>query len=115
LGDGPPSLIPAISLSQVQGVFLLNNKLKEDAKVVSQRKAPASGYEKESGTSFASPHVAGVAALIWSYGPQWSNEQIRQALRATAKDLGQPGKDNSYGYGMPQAKAALDWLRAQQP
>jgi len=115
LGDGPPSLIPAISLSQVQGVFLLNNKLKEDAKVVSQRKEPASGYEKESGTSFSSPHVAGVAALIWSYGPQWSNEQIRQALRATAKDLGPAGKDNSYGYGLPQAKPALDWLRSQQP
>jgi serine protease len=114
LGDGPPSLIPAISLSQVQGVFLLNNKLKEDAKVVSQRKEPASGYAKQSGTSFSSPHLAAVAALIWSYGPQWSNEQVRQALRATAKDLGQPGKDNSYGYGMPQAKAALDWLRAQK-
>jgi serine protease len=115
LGDGPSSLIPAISLSQLQGMFLLNNKLKQDAKVVSQRKEPASGYAKQSGTSFSSPHVAAVAALIWSYGPHWSNEQIRQALRATAKDLGQPGKDNSYGYGMPQAKAALDWLRAQNP
>lgn len=115
LGDGVSSSIPAISLSQAQGLFLLNHKLKQDAKEVSQRKEPASGYEKESGTSFASPHVAGVAALIWSYGPQWSNEQIRQALRATAKDLGQRGKDNSYGFGLPQAKPALDWLRAQQP
>jgi serine protease len=113
LGDGETSSIPAISLSQVQGVFIVNNKLKEQAKVVSQRKEPASGYGRASGTSFSSPHVAAVAALIWSYGPQWSNELIRQALRATAKDLGPPGKDNSYGYGMPQAKAALDWLRAQ--
>lgn len=115
LGDGVASSIPAISLSQVQGVFIVNNKLKEQAKVVSQRKQPANGYGRESGTSFSSPHVAGIAALIWSYGPQWSNEQIRQALRATAKDLGTPGKDNSYGYGLPQAKPALDWLRAQNP
>jgi serine protease len=115
LGDGPASSIPAISLSQVQGLFLLNHKLKLEAKVVSQRKEPASGYDRESGTSFSSPHVAGVAALIWSYGPQWTNEQILEALRATAKDLGPPGKDNSYGYGLPQAKPALDWLRAQKP
>jgi serine protease len=115
LGDGNPVSIPAISLSRVQGLFLLNHKLKQDAKVVSQRKQPASGYDRQSGTSFSSPHVAGVAALIWSYGPQWTNEQIRQALRATAKDLGPVGKDNSYGFGLPQAKPALDWLRAQQP
>jgi serine protease len=113
LGDGPPSSIPAISLSQVQGVFIVNHKLKRPAKVISQRKQPASGYGRESGTSFSSPHVAGIAALIWSYGPQWSNEQIREALRTTAKDLGTPGKDNSYGYGLPQAKPALDWLRSQ--
>jgi subtilisin family serine protease len=115
LGEGQSSSIPAISLSRLQGLFLLNHKLKQDAKVVSQRKEPASGYDRESGTSFSSPHVAGIAALIWSYGPQWTNEQIRQALRATAKDLGTPGKDNSYGYGLPQAKPALDWLRAQNP
>ncbi|MCI0444946.1 S8 family serine peptidase [bacterium] len=115
LGEGPPSSIPAISLSQVQGLFLLNHKLKLQAKVVSQRKEPASGYDRQNGTSFSSPHVAAVAALIWSYGPQWTNEDIRAALRATAKDLGPPGKDNSFGYGLPQAKPALDWLRAQNP
>ncbi|HEY7162395.1 MAG TPA: S8 family serine peptidase, partial [Acidobacteriota bacterium] len=115
LGDGQHASIPAISLSQAQGVFIVKNKLKEEAKVTSQRKQPANGYGRASGTSFSSPHVAGIAALIWSYGPQWSNEQIRQALRATAKDLGPAGKDNSYGYGLPQAKPALDWLRAQNP
>ncbi len=113
LGEGAPVIIPAISLSKIQGEFLLDNGLRQEAKVASQRKQPASGYERSSGTSMATPHVAGVAALIWSYNPQWTNAQIRQGLQATAKDLGPIGKDDSYGYGLPQAKAALDWLQAQ--
>ena len=113
LGDGSRSNIPAISLSRLDGAFLLANKLRKEVKVVSQRKQPANGYELLSGTSMASPHVAGIAALIWSHNPQWTNEQIRQALQTSARDLGPPGRDNSFGFGLPQAKAALDWLRAQ--
>ena len=60
----------------------------------------------------ATPHVSGVAALIWSYRPTWSNAQIRDALQKTAKDLGDPGRDDHYGYGLVQAKAALDYLTA---
>ena len=58
----------------------------------------------------ASPHVAGVAALVWSHYPQCSNAQIRSALAASAQDLGAPGRDTSYGYGLVQTKAAVDYL-----
>ena len=72
------------------------------------------------GTSMATAHVAAVAALIWSYGPTYTElnaggnfttpAQIREALINTAMDLGTPGYDTAYGNGLVQAKAALDYL-----
>jgi serine protease len=61
----------------------------------------------------ASPHVAGIAALIWSNNTRWTNAQIREALESTARDLGPPGRDNSSGFGLVQGKAALDFLIAR--
>jgi serine protease len=69
------------------------------------------GYALRSGTSQATPHVSGVAALVWSANPSWSNQQIREALQVTAQDLGTPGYDTSFGWGLVQAKAALDALQ----
>ncbi|MCA9553889.1 MAG: S8 family serine peptidase [Myxococcales bacterium] len=63
----------------------------------------------------ATPHVSGVAALVWSHDPTWTNQQIRDALAATAIDLGTAGRDNAYGFGLIQAKAALDYLNASGP
>lgn len=70
------------------------------------------GYNSISGTSMASPHVAGVAALVWSNHPQCTAPQIRSALQATAQDRGTTGRDNSFGFGIVQAKAAVDYLTA---
>ena len=61
------------------------------------------------GTSMAAPHVAGVAALIKSKHPDWTPEQIRSALINTAEDLGDPGRDDQYGYGLVDAFAALQY------
>ena len=72
----------------------------------------ASGYIILSGTSMASPHVAGVAALVWSHYPHCSNYDIRNALKASAEDLGDAGKDYRYGAGLVQAKAMYDYLDA---
>ena len=70
------------------------------------------GYNSISGTSMASPHVAGVAALVWSNHPQCTAAQIRSALNRTAQDRGTTGRDNSYGFGIVQAKAAVDNITA---
>lgn len=59
------------------------------------------------GTSMAAPHVAGVAALIKAAHPEWGPDAIEQALTATAVDLGKPGKDSEYGYGLVDADAAV--------
>jgi len=64
------------------------------------------------GTSMATPHVSGVAALVWSNELDCSNAEIRAALDATAKDKGPAGRDNAFGFGIVQAKAAVDYLTA---
>ncbi|WP_218310954.1 S8 family serine peptidase [Alteromonas antoniana] len=73
---------------------------------------PTNSYATLNGTSMATPHVAGGAALVWSFFPQCSNEQIRGALNATAKDKGSAGRDNFYGYGLMQVADAYDYLNA---
>lgn len=59
------------------------------------------------GTSMAAPHVSGTAALILSRHPEFSVEQVRQALRDGADDVGPPGRDGRYGYGRLNAARAV--------
>jgi subtilisin family serine protease len=59
-----------------------------------------------SGTSMAVPHVSGSIALIWSIDPQANADRVRGALLSTAVDLGAPGVDDFYGYGLVNAYAA---------
>ena len=67
------------------------------------------GYWFSTGTSMASPHVAGVAALVKSIHPEYGPDDIRQALQDTAEDLGAPGWDERYGYGLIDAYAAVSY------
>jgi serine protease len=66
-------------------------------------------YDKQGlqGTSMAAPHVAGLAALMASQSPGISPANIEKIIRGTARDLGAPGRDDSYGYGLIQPRAAL--------
>eukprot|EP00592_Proboscia_alata_P029938 CAMPEP_0194442594 /NCGR_PEP_ID=MMETSP0176-20130528/126221_1 /TAXON_ID=216777 /ORGANISM="Proboscia alata, Strain PI-D3" /LENGTH=443 /DNA_ID=CAMNT_0039268715 /DNA_START=1408 /DNA_END=2740 /DNA_ORIENTATION=+ len=68
-------------------------------------------YTTKHGTSMASPHVSGVAALVWSHYPNCSAKQIRNVLAHSARDLGtSPGCDMEFGFGVPEADKALDYL-----
>ena len=65
------------------------------------------GWGWAAGTSMASPHVAGVAALIvGNHGGRLAPDQVAAALRASADDLGKPGNDPWYGLGRVNAGAA---------
>lgn len=103
--------IVSVSLSQADGQYLVANKLGQSATVTgSDLVASINSYEAWDGTSMATPHVAGVAALVWSANPTWTNVEIRNALTATAQDLGVTGRDNMYGYGLVKAADALTYL-----
>lgn len=67
-------------------------------------------YARLTGTSMATPHVTGVAALVWSAQPSLTAAQVRSLLERTALDLGPAGHDPRFGYGLVQARAALDAL-----
>jgi serine protease len=62
-----------------------------------------------SGTSMASPHVAALAALLYSQGVTRPSS-IEAAIRRFAVDLGPQGKDDEFGYGLIDARATLRGL-----
>ena len=108
IGFENTTAIPAISLTQEEGAWLVANKLGQPGTVVSWTDLNTPGYAMGNGTSMATPHVSGIAALLWSHKPSWTNAEIRRALQATAMDLGQSGIDPSYGFGLVQALAAYN-------
>jgi subtilisin family serine protease len=68
---------------------------------------PANPYGAWRGTSFASPIVAGVAALVVSANPLLSSTQIVSVLEQSADDVGAPGWDALFGYGRVNAARAV--------
>jgi len=72
-------------------------------------------YATMSGTSMATPHLAGTAALVMAANPGISNVEVRQILRDTADDRGEPGRDNSYGFGLVDAYEAAVPISSNQP
>lgn len=67
----------------------------------------AGGYGYCSGTSAAAPVVAGLASLLLSTEPTLDAAAVRDRLRTTATDLGDPGWDPQFGYGRVSVGAAL--------
>jgi thermitase len=79
----------------------------------------ANAYGYWFGTSFAAPHVSGLAGLIFSKGGheghpvRWSPTDVRKRIESTVRDLGTPGKDPVYGHGVINAQAAVRCLPSQ--
>jgi beta propeller repeat protein len=68
-------------------------------------------YLRWAGTSMSTPHVAGIAALVLSLHPDYSPDDVRAVIRASARDLGAPGFDRENGAGLADAAAALQTPR----
>ena len=73
---------------------------------------PGGLYGQADGTSMAAPQVCGVAALVLAKDYGLSADQVRAVLDASAIDMGLPGRDMQYGYGLINARRAVDLAAA---
>lgn len=67
---------------------------------------PGGGYGYRSGTSMSTPHVSGLAAILWGI-PGNSPARIRMLIESTTLDLGDSGWDEFFGFGLIQMDAAI--------
>ncbi|MBV9070227.1 MAG: S8 family serine peptidase [Acidobacteria bacterium] len=95
-----------VSMSNADGLKLLANAKQQTLTLSTY----LDDYGTLSGTSMATPHVTGVAALAWSLAPSATAKQVAAALRSSATDLGPLGVDNYYGFGIVDALGTAKWL-----
>lgn len=69
---------------------------------------PELGYGDLTGTSMAAPHAIGALSLLFERFPYLSGPQVRDVMLTTATDLGAPGVDDLYGWGLIDLKKAID-------
>jgi serine protease len=100
--------VPTVSVSRALGQQLMT-QLGTNASLTVNG---SQDYAYYNGTSMATPHVTGVAALVWSNNPNCTADDVRSALKNTAVDLDVAGRDDKTGHGLVQAKAASDALAA---
>ena len=72
-------------------------------------------YELQSGTSMAAAFVSGAAALLFAAQPSITAAQVRDILQRTATDIGSPGRDTTFGYGLVNMVAAFAELDVMFP
>ena len=109
--SGAVTTIPSVGASKADGEAMLASGIGQ-ASTVSVFGLPDL-YAAYDGTSMATPHVSGVAAVVWSLNPGCTAEQLRASLNKTAMDLGAAGRDVNFGYGLVQAKAAHQRIVSQ--
>ncbi len=70
--------------------------------------AATSALFQGGGTSYAAPLVSGALAVVWSAFPYFNNDQVRQTVLGAAKDLGAPGVDSVFGWGLLDVSKAAN-------
>ncbi|WP_375755740.1 S8 family serine peptidase [Corallococcus exercitus] len=107
LGSANPHWVPTVSVSMASGEALKGLVGQEVTVTIT-----GLDYQRESGTSMATPHVSGVAALVFSARPDLSAAHVRAVLEKTAQDdKTAPGVDEKYGHGLVQAAKAVALAR----
>lgn len=100
--------VPAVSVNRTLGLALMGQLGTSASMTINANQ----DYAYYNGTSMATPHVAGAAALAWSNNIDCSVTEVRDALKATAVDLETAGRDDKTGFGLVQVKAASDYMAA---
>ncbi len=103
--DGSEIDFPVVMIEQTEGLALVEALAKGSDPKAEVSTAP-SDYAMFDGTSMATPHVAGVIALIKSANKKLTPAQVRMILQSTALPLG-PNTQNEYGAGLVQADKAV--------
>ena len=107
--NGVATTIPSVGATQADGALMLSQLGQSSTVAVFASDAV---YAEFNGTSMAAPHVTSVASLVWSNHPTCTAAQLRESLKKSAMDLGAPGRDDEFGAGLVQAKAASDRIAA---
>lgn len=113
--------LPAVGVSRAQGLSLLGSlstaksivkgaSNKGSVSVKIDGSAASLPYGVKSGTSMATPYAAAAAGVVWSAYPSCSNQEIRNAVKKSAKSLNAGAE--YVGSGLVQIKAAMDYLKA---
>ncbi|SFK96311.1 S8 family serine peptidase [Lysobacter sp. cf310] len=112
-GNPVTTTLPAVGISQADGQTIVANLAGQTATVDATPSVSNTAYQTMSGTSMATPHVSGVAAVVWSSKPTATAAQVRDALLTTAQDIDAAGYDNNTGWGLVQTPAAIAELQSQ--
>lgn len=107
LPPNSPVSIPVFVVSNGDGLAMVG-MAGETISIASQQ-----GYGYLDGTSMAAPHVTGAIATLWQACPNCANTLIETCLKDTAKDLGEQGRDDVYGYGLIQTEDAYRCLTSK--
>jgi len=99
-----------ISVTAIDAGYLVYNAANQGSYIdfaapgVSLWTVTPGGGKYQSGTSFAAPFVTAMTALLVAGGSRTDPEVLRDTLRRYAIDLGQPGKDSVFGWGLVRAR-----------
>lgn len=104
--DGSEAAVPAAMIEQTVGEAA-KALLASGVIVSASMSIDATDFASFQGTSMATPHVAGVAALVRAANKNLTPAQVRDLLKNTATPLG-PNTNNEYGRGLVNAEAAVN-------
>jgi serine protease AprX len=114
-GDSSDEMKPEVSaIGGIGSTFTKGTEAVWSCRGIAIGQQPGCLFWGISGTSMATPHVAGVAALMLDANSALSPFKVKQILMSTAEDFGTAGWDSSYGYGLVDAYAACS-LAANYP
>ncbi|HEV7484476.1 MAG TPA: S8 family serine peptidase [Thermoanaerobaculia bacterium] len=108
--DADVAKVVPLALVSIEDGAALKAKVGSSVSMTFNGNGSSDTYETLNGTSMACPHAVGTAALVWAVSPNSTATNVATVLEQTAKDLGDSGKDTTYGFGLVNAYDAAKML-----